>query len=171
MTSPKKKKQDYSSGQKWITSARVVSNKPSTSLATSSAPEALTNDAILAMPEKLDDLNKALSQRLDRVEQKSFVSIPVNHRPLVIDLQREELQCSPQVGTTHHHDTTRPIIAYPREHTRTLASWLESRQSYLLPHVQEVNQDVVLPNVETLHCLSSVTDAVYDVLASYVAQA
>ena len=98
--------------------ARSVSNKPSTSHSPSSSSEASANDAILAMLQKLDNSNKALAQWFDRVKQQSFT--PVNHTPPTNDLQREELQSSPQMGSIRHYDMVRdlslPITENTQEH-------------------------------------------------------
>ena len=77
-TSPKKRHKARTVDQSgsYLKASRTVSNKPSSSQDTVSS-EASNNDAILAMLHKLDDSNKILTQRLDRVEQRSFTSTPL----------------------------------------------------------------------------------------------
>ena len=67
-TSPKKtsKVSVVDQSGSYLRSARSVSSKPFSSQASASATQASTNDAILAMLQKLDDSNKMLSQRLDK---------------------------------------------------------------------------------------------------------
>ena len=72
-----------------------VSTQPSTSRMPGPSSDASINDAIFDMLQKLHESNKTLAQRLERVEQRSFTSTPVNQRSNSHELMVEQ-QLSPR---------------------------------------------------------------------------
>ena len=149
---------------------RIVSSMPAPSQATVSS-EASNNDAILAMLHKLDDSNKMLAQRLDRVEQRSFYSTPLGQGPHAENFQRGDLQTSPQ-AVLNHQPTTRSSSAMVRDLLGHQHHAVEAADHLGSVHQgQEMTRDAVLSTMDNLRRIPSVAEAVNDVLASYEARA
>ena len=82
-----------------------VSTQPSTSQVLGPSSNVSTNDVIFDMLQKLHESNKALAQRLERVEQRSFTSTPVNQRSNTHELTAEH-QLSPRQANHIRSQTT-----------------------------------------------------------------
>ena len=150
-----------------------VSTQPSTSQMPGPSSNASTNDAIFDMLQKLHESNKTLAQRLERVEQRSFTSTPVNQRSNSHELTVEQ-QLSPRranhVGSqaTQAPSFLASVDAQGLQHQQTDSAPV-SRIRFA--HSQNERRNAVLPTVDTLRRIPSVADAVNDVLASYESQA
>ena len=150
-----------------------VSTQPSTSQVPGPSSNASTNDAILDMLQQLHESNKALAQRLERVEQRSFTSTPVNQRSNTHELMAEH-QLSPRQANHGRNQTTQA----PSFLVSVDAQGLQHQQTDSAPvshicfaHSQNERRDAILPTVDTLRRIPSMADAVNDVLASYESQA
>ena len=137
------------------------------STATIPGTNSTSNEAIVSLLQKLDESNKLLSSRMDRMEQRSsFNSTPVLPRS-----HRHE----------SHHSAT------PLPHTSNVLGHPEVRGSELLQHPidsqatgpktlavshQPVHtdlsrRDAIIPNLDVMRRIPSVTDSVNNIIAAY----
>ena len=170
-TSPQKRHNTRTVDQSgsYLKASRTVSNKPSSSQGTVSS-EASNNDAILAMLHKLDDSNKILAQRVDRVEQRSFTSSPLGQGVHAVNFRRGDLQTSPQAGLNHQATTRGPSSMVTDNLLGHQHHAMEAADRVRLVHQgQEMTRDAVLPTMDNLHRIPTVAEAVNNILASYEA--
>ena len=144
-------------------------------LSTASQPSGTSNEAIITLLQKLDESNKALSSRMDRMEQRSSL----NSTPVIPWLHSHETNHS---ATPPLHNGFRGVPNLP-DHPMVRGSEVAPQHPVgpstvsQLPAHTVANQapvftdpnrrDAIVPSLDVLRWIPTVTDSVNNILSTY----
>ena len=169
-TSPRKMKKSKTASLNGGSYLQLPDQQASVSTVTSSAHSqisALTGQVIIDMLNKLDASNQELTRRMDRFERGSVSSTPLTSPTI-------PPRSHTQVASTQHSVFTAPPLHQPssiRLATTNTEGHGSSTVHTRLPAAVNQARDAVVPKVDVLRSVPSISTAVSQLLANYEQQA
>ena len=126
-----------------------------------------SNEAIVSLLQKLDESNKLLSSRMDRMEQRSsFNSTPVLPRSHRHEPHRSTTPL-PHTSNIPDHPAAAGAELIQHPANPQMATQLLFSAPQQVTHTDLNRRDAIVPNLDIMRRMPSVTDSVNNILAAY----
>ena len=135
------------------------------STATVPGTNSTSNEVIVSLLQKLDESNKLLSSRMDRMEQRSSF----NSTPVLPQSHRHEPHRSatplPHTSSIPDHPALGGAELIQHSANPQVATQLPPSAPQQAAHTDLNRRDAIIPNLNVMRRMSSVTDSVNNILA------
>ena len=130
------------------------------------------NEAILSLLHRLDESNRALTTRMDRMEQRSFNSTPVT--PRAHSHVRQPATTLPHTASERAPTGLDPpavkgsdLVPQGQVHQTNSAPLLMPGTANALSQAEPDRRDAILPNMDVLRQMPAVSETVTNLLSTY----
>ena len=130
------------------------------------------NEAILSLLHRLDESNRALTTRMDRMEQRSFNSTPVT--PRAHSHVRQPATTLPHTASERAPTGLDPpavkgsdLVPQGQVHQTNSAPLLMTGTANTLSQAEPDRRDTILPNLDVLRQMPAVSETVTNLLSTY----